>query len=103
VTRPIQPIPTDTTKGVFLYTSLYGHVIVGPTAEDSAVRECAAPNPAVAAKLHDYAVKVMRPSDGVGGGWCSMVCECVCVDGAAFERGEGRGWLGWYSACHESS
>ena len=30
----IEPVPTDRTKGIIVWTSIYGHVIVGPTAED---------------------------------------------------------------------
>lgn len=32
--RPIQPVPTQFTKGVFVYSTLYDQVVVGPTATD---------------------------------------------------------------------
>ena len=35
VRRPLQPMPTDHTKGVFVFPSLYGHIVVGPTAVDT--------------------------------------------------------------------
>ena len=30
-TRPIQPVPTDRTKGIFVYSTLYNQIVVGPT------------------------------------------------------------------------
>ena len=33
-TRPIQPVPTDRTKGIFVYSTLYDQIVVGPTAKD---------------------------------------------------------------------
>jgi hypothetical protein len=103
VTRPIQPIPTDTTKGVFLFTSLYGHVIVGPTADDSHVREGALPDPIVSAKLYEYAVKVgvyILSFDGLGVSVSHSPCH---QDGPRVER-SCSGWeLGWHSSCNRSS
>ena len=32
--RPIQPVPSQRTKGVFVYSSIYNQLIVGPTALD---------------------------------------------------------------------
>lgn len=65
ITRPIQPLPNDTTKGIFIYSTLYGHIIVGPTSDESIIREGATPDPAIAAKLHEYALRV-----------CHFACDC---------------------------
>ena len=32
--HPIQPIPTQRTKGIFIFSTLYGTIVVGPTALD---------------------------------------------------------------------
>jgi glycerol-3-phosphate dehydrogenase len=34
LTHPIQPIPTDRTKGVMVFSTLYDQIVVGPTAQD---------------------------------------------------------------------
>ncbi|GMH57557.1 hypothetical protein TL16_g02414 [Triparma laevis f. inornata] len=31
--RPLQPVPTDFTKGVFVFSTLYDNIVCGPTAE----------------------------------------------------------------------
>jgi len=38
IAHPIQPVPTQRTKGVFVFSSLYDHIIVGPTALDQESR-----------------------------------------------------------------
>ncbi|KAG9403331.1 hypothetical protein AC1031_005976 [Aphanomyces cochlioides] len=55
----IQPIPTDRTKGVFVFRTLYGHVLVGPTAEDQEARDNAANTPEVLSMLRQTAVKIV--------------------------------------------
>ena len=43
LTRPLQPVPTSFTKGVFVFSTLYGNIVAGPTAEeqeDRVVAEC---------------------------------------------------------------
>jgi glycerol-3-phosphate dehydrogenase len=37
----IAPVPTDRTKGILIYPSYYGHLVIGPTAEDQTDREVA--------------------------------------------------------------
>lgn len=34
ITHPIQPIPTQYTKGVFIFSTIYNQLVVGPTAKD---------------------------------------------------------------------
>ena len=58
LTRPIQPLPTDTTKGIFIYSTLYGHIVVGPTSDETTIRENATPDPAVREKLMAHAYTV---------------------------------------------
>lgn len=58
LTRPIQPIPTDVTKGVFVYCTLYGHIVVGPTSEETTVHDGALPDPHTRKTLVEHAVKV---------------------------------------------
>ena len=58
LTRPIQPLPTDTTKGIFIYSTLYGHIVVGPTSDETTIRENATPDPAVRETLMAHAYQV---------------------------------------------
>ena len=37
-TRPIQPVPSQFTKGIFVYSTLYHQIVVGPTAQDQTSR-----------------------------------------------------------------
>lgn len=39
--RPLQPVPTDFTKGVFVFSTLYDNIVCGPTAEEQENREVA--------------------------------------------------------------
>ncbi|KAF0690001.1 Aste57867_18591 [Aphanomyces stellatus] len=59
VRRVVQPVPSDRTKGVFVFTNLYGHTVVGPTAEDQDARDVAEITPAVQAMLRRAAVAVV--------------------------------------------
>eukprot|EP00048_Salpingoeca_helianthica_P010944 m.156767 g.156767 ORF g.156767 m.156767 type:complete len:420 (+) comp15158_c0_seq5:995-2254(+) len=34
IARPIQPVPTDHTKGIYVFPTLHGHLVAGPTAVD---------------------------------------------------------------------
>jgi len=38
LTHPIQPFPTDRTKGIFVFSTLYDQIVVGPTATDQESR-----------------------------------------------------------------
>jgi glycerol-3-phosphate dehydrogenase len=66
LTRPIQPVPTDRTKGIFVFPSLYGQIVVGPTATDQQSRSDREPSRSVREELLDAARKVV-PSLVPGG------------------------------------
>ena len=55
ITHPIQPVPTQKTKGIFVFASLYGQIFVGPTALDQESR--------VDRSIHD---DVSRQLDQIG-------------------------------------
>ncbi|EJK64745.1 hypothetical protein THAOC_14489, partial [Thalassiosira oceanica] len=58
-TRPIQPVPSQFTKGIFVYSTLYDQLVVGPTALDQESRTDDAVDPDVRADLVDHASRVM--------------------------------------------
>lgn len=51
ITCPIQPVPTQRTKGIFVFSTLYDQIAVGPTAYDQASRTDRSIDPAVAEEL----------------------------------------------------
>ncbi|KAL7539043.1 hypothetical protein ACHAWF_006275, partial [Thalassiosira exigua] len=59
--RPIQPVPTRFTKGIFVYSTLYDQLVVGPTALDQTSRTDDVPDPAVARELASHASRVLGP------------------------------------------
>lgn len=61
-TRPIQPVPTDRTKGIFVYSTLYDQIVVGPTAKDQSSRTDDRIEPDVAAILASHASRVLGRS-----------------------------------------
>ncbi|KAI2490136.1 FAD dependent oxidoreductase [Fragilaria crotonensis] len=63
ITRPIQPVPTQRTKGIFLYSSLYDHIVVGPTAQDQESRFDRRIDPAVADDLTGFALRIIPDLD----------------------------------------
>ena len=63
VMRPIQPLPTQQTKGIFVYSSLYDHLVVGPTAQDQDSRYDRTVDPAVADELTGFALRVLPDLD----------------------------------------
>jgi glycerol-3-phosphate dehydrogenase len=63
ITRPIQPVPTQRTKGIFLYSSLYDHIVVGPTAEDQESRFDRTIDSAVADDLTGFALRIIPDLD----------------------------------------
>lgn len=61
-TRPIQPVPTDRTKGIFVYSTLYDQIVVGPTAKDQVSRTDDEVETSVAKELAAHATRVFdRP------------------------------------------
>lgn len=61
--RPIQPIPTQFTKGIFVFASLYNHIIVGPTALDQESKTDRSIDAAVATKLDQHAKRILPNLD----------------------------------------
>ena len=57
--HPIQPIPTQFTKGIFVFSSLYNQIIVGPTAVDQESKTDRSIDPAVAAELDQHAKRIL--------------------------------------------
>jgi glycerol-3-phosphate dehydrogenase len=63
-TRPIQPVPTDRTKGIFVYSTLYNQIVVGPTAKDQSSRTDDRIEKSVAKELAAHATRVFDRSMG---------------------------------------
>jgi glycerol-3-phosphate dehydrogenase len=63
ITHPIQPIPTQRTKGIFVFSSIYDQIVVGPTALDQESKTDRSIDPKVAAELDEYAQKVIPGLD----------------------------------------
>ncbi|EED94040.1 predicted protein [Thalassiosira pseudonana CCMP1335] len=57
--RPIQPVPTDRTKGIFVYSSLYDQIVAGPTALDQSSRTDDTLDENVAKTLAHHASRVL--------------------------------------------
>jgi glycerol-3-phosphate dehydrogenase len=63
VQRPIQPVPTDRTKGIFVFSTLYDQFVVGPTAVDQESREDRSVDPSVSAALEQLALRMVPQLD----------------------------------------
>mmetsp|Transcript_17393 Transcript_17393/g.19835 ORF Transcript_17393/g.19835 Transcript_17393/m.19835 type:complete len:572 (+) Transcript_17393:71-1786(+) len=63
LTRPIQPVPTQRTKGIFVFSSLYNQIIVGPTALDQSSRVDRSIHENVANQLTQYVQKLLPNLD----------------------------------------
>jgi glycerol-3-phosphate dehydrogenase len=61
--HPIQPVPTQETKGIFCFSTLYDQIIVGPTAEDQESRHDCSPNPQVGDDLTTFALRIIPDLD----------------------------------------
>jgi len=60
ITHPIQPIPTQRTKGIFVFSTIYNQIVVGPTALDQESRTDRSIDPIIAKEL-DIHVKRLIP------------------------------------------
>lgn len=58
-TCPIQPIPTQFTKGVFVFTTLYDQIVVGPTALDQKSKTDRSVDDVVRTELMKYSHSVL--------------------------------------------
>lgn len=63
ITHPIQPVPSQRTKGIFVYSSLYDHIVVGPTAEEQESRFDKRINSAVADDLTSFLLRIIPDLD----------------------------------------
>jgi glycerol-3-phosphate dehydrogenase len=59
VERILLPVPTKRTKGVVILRTVFGNLLVGPTAEDQADREDAAVSEAELAKLREFGTRIL--------------------------------------------
>ena len=57
--RPIQPVPSQFTKGIFVYSTLYDQVVAGPTALDQSSRTDDVPDDDAARDLARHASRVL--------------------------------------------
>ena len=62
--RPIQPVPTERTKGIFVYSTLYEQIVIGPTALDQVSRTDDSIENAVAKELAAHATRVFDKTMG---------------------------------------
>lgn len=58
--RPIQPIPTEHTKGIFVFSSIYDQIIFGPTASEQNSKTDVTVDPDVAEMLILHGKRVLR-------------------------------------------
>jgi len=63
ITHPIQPVPTPRTKGIFVFSSLYDQIIVGPTALDQESLTDRSVDPVVGEELAKYVQKIIPQLD----------------------------------------
>lgn len=59
LTHPIQPIPSQRTKGIFIFSTLHNQLVVGPTALDQESRTDRSVDPEVAKELDSIIEKVI--------------------------------------------
>jgi glycerol-3-phosphate dehydrogenase len=59
ILHPLQPIPSQRTKGIFVFSTLHNHLVVGPTALDQSSRTDRSIDPEVARQLDDHIRKVI--------------------------------------------
>ena len=55
----IQPVPTQRTKGIFVFSSLYNQIVVGPTALDQTSRTDQSVDPEVATQLTETVTRIL--------------------------------------------
>jgi glycerol-3-phosphate dehydrogenase len=63
ITHPIQPIPSQRTKGIFIFSTLYNQLVVGPTALDQTSRTDRSVDPQVAKELDSIIQRVIPDVD----------------------------------------
>ncbi len=63
ILHPLQPIPSQRTKGIFVFSSVHNHLVVGPTALDQPSRTDRSIDPEVARQLDDHIRRVIPGID----------------------------------------
>ncbi len=63
ITHPIQPVPSQYSKGIFVFSTLYNHLVVGPTALDQTSRTDRQPDPKVAEYLDSIIQRILPGLD----------------------------------------
>ncbi|MCA0434838.1 MAG: NAD(P)/FAD-dependent oxidoreductase [Proteobacteria bacterium] len=62
----ILPVPTERTKGVVLFRTIFGNLAIGPTAEETEEREAGSCDAATLARLKVRAIEMVPALEGVG-------------------------------------
>lgn len=62
----ILPVPTERTKGVVLFRTIFGNLAIGPTAEDTEEREAASCDTSTLERLRRRAIEILPDLAGVG-------------------------------------
>jgi glycerol-3-phosphate dehydrogenase len=63
IDHPIQPIPTQRTKGIFVFSTIYNQLVVGPTALDQTSRTDCSIDPKVANELDEFIKRIIPELD----------------------------------------
>eukprot|EP00521_Asterionellopsis_glacialis_P007210 CAMPEP_0195289564 /NCGR_PEP_ID=MMETSP0707-20130614/5791_1 /TAXON_ID=33640 /ORGANISM="Asterionellopsis glacialis, Strain CCMP134" /LENGTH=481 /DNA_ID=CAMNT_0040349585 /DNA_START=150 /DNA_END=1592 /DNA_ORIENTATION=+ len=63
ITHPIQPVPSQRTKGIFVFSTLYDQIVVGPTALDQESRTDRTADPEVATTLTEHVKRLIPKLD----------------------------------------
>lgn len=63
ITHPLQPIPSQRTKGIFVFSTLYNQLVVGPTALDQPCRTDRTIDPVVAQELDNHIKRLIPNMD----------------------------------------
>jgi glycerol-3-phosphate dehydrogenase len=75
IVHPIQPVPTQRTKGVFVFSTLYDQIVCGPTALDQDSRTDRCTDPKVAMELTKYTMQIipnLKPQEQYVGEYCGI-------------------------------
>jgi len=63
ITHPIQPIPTQRTKGIFVFSTIYNQIVVGPTALDQESKTDRSIDPLIAKELNSHVKRLIPGLD----------------------------------------
>jgi glycerol-3-phosphate dehydrogenase len=63
IVHPIQPIPTQQTKGIFVFSTIYNQLVVGPTSQEQSSRTDRTIDSTVAKELDEYIQRIIPALD----------------------------------------